>query len=123
MDIDDLIYPRTRFQALRALFYADTPITLSEIADRAEIMVSSVQTALDWLLKERIISKQQLNNRTYFRFSNKAAKEMVAKLLEVLEPLKLQAKAKLYKDRGKDLFDNIEDSYEMVRKGRKSLKR
>ena len=123
MDIDELIYPRTRFLTLRALFYADTPITLSEIADRADIMVASVQTALDWLLRQRIVSKQNLNNRTYFRFSNKVAKEMVSKLLEVIEPFKLQLKSQEYQDRGKELFQNIDESYEMVKRGRKSLRR
>lgn len=123
MSPDDLLYPRSKFQVLRALHNSSTPICLHEIAERADLVVGSVQTSLDWLLKRRIVSKQRLSNRTYFRLSNKTVKDVLSKLLAVLEPIELQDRSRQYQHRAMRLLSDIDDANSMIEKARGSMKR
>jgi len=67
MDAEELISPRTRFKVLRTLNYSETPISLHEIADRAELVIGPVQTAVSWLLEAKIIFVKNLVTERIFK--------------------------------------------------------
>lgn len=122
MDAEELISPRTRFKVLRTLNYSETPISLHEIADRAELVIGPVQTAVSWLLEAKIISVKKLGNRTYFQIKDRSAIEIVSNVQDILGPLELKVRAKQYQNRAKNLFDDIGDRTVMIKKARSPLK-
>ena len=122
MTADDLIYPRTRFKVLRTLNYSETPMSLHEISERADLIIGSAQTALSWLLKAKIVSIQKLDNRTYYQLKNKSAKEIISKIQDVLEPIELQERAKQFQARARNLLEDLEDRRTIVEIARSSVK-
>lgn len=122
MNADHILYPRARFQVLRVLNQAEAPVSLSVIADRAGLVIGSVQQAVSWLLKEDIVSLQKNTNRTYYKITNKSVKEIVTKITEILEAIEIKERSKQYKVRAKSLLEDIDDRREMISHARRSIK-
>ena len=122
MNISDLFYPRTKFEVLRTLFYTDTPVPLREISYRSNLVVGSVQTALKTLLREKIVSRENRNNRTYYRLSNLRVKEGLSKILKVLESFQLHEQTKSIQHRATNLLSQLEERNRIISNARRSLK-
>lgn len=121
MDPKTLLYPRTKFEVLRTLYFANAPVPLREIAYRSNVIVGSAQTALKVLLKEKIISRESLNNRTYYRLHNPHVQELLAKVLHVLEPAQLQEQIESTQRRAIHLLPQLEERNNIITRARQSL--
>jgi hypothetical protein len=109
MNAEDLLYPRSRFQVLRILNQADAPVSLSVIADRANLVIGSVQQAVSWLMQEKVLSVQRESNRTCYKIRSEAAKEIVSKITEVLEAIEITQRAKQFQFRARNLLEDLDD--------------
>jgi DNA-binding transcriptional regulator GbsR (MarR family) len=122
MILTDLLYPRTKFEVLRTLYYANAPVPLREISYRANIVVGSVQTALKSLLREKIVSRKDFKGRHYYQLSNAEFHDALVRLLQVLEPSELQEQAKCIQDRARSLLPQLEERNKIIEHARRSLK-
>jgi DNA-binding transcriptional regulator GbsR (MarR family) len=123
MNIEELIYPQTRYLVLRTLYYANSPITLSEVTDRSAIVLGSVQTALGWLVKKKIISKKIVDRKKLYWISNKTAYTILDKLIKLIDSIKIEQNSERYQFKAKKLFSDIEETFLLVSVGRKSFKK
>lgn len=122
MNAEDILYPRTRFQVLRVLNQANAPVSLSVIADRAELVIGSVQQAVSWLLEKQIVSVQKNTNRTCYKITSKSVREIVSKITDVLEAIEIKERSKQYQDRARNLLEDIDDTRGMISHARRSMK-
>lgn len=122
MNVEDILYPRTRFQVIRVLNQANAPVSLSVIADRAELVIGSVQQAVSWLLEKGVLSVQKHLNRTCYKITNGSVKEIVSKIAEVLEEIEIKERSKQYQGRARKLLEDIDDRREMTSNARRSMK-
>jgi predicted transcriptional regulator len=123
MNAESLVYPRSRFQVLRVLHQAGAPVSLAAIADRAGLVIGSVQQAVKWLLEEKIISLQRDGNRTCYKIIDKSAGEIVAKIADVLEAIEITERSKQYQARAKGLLGDIDQRRAMIFHARSSMKK
>ena len=121
MNPKDFLYPQTKFEVLRTLYLANSPVPLREIAYRSNLVVGSVQTALKMLLNENFISSKNLNNRKYYQL-NFEIKETLAKVIKALEPVQLQEQIKSIQKRAINLLPQLEERNNIITNARLSLK-
>ena len=121
MNAKALLYPRTKFEVLRTLYLAHAPVPLREIAYRSNLVVGSVQSALKRLLKEKIIEFKSSNNRTYYQLNIPQVREMMAKLLSLLEPDQKQEEIESIQDRAIKLISQLEERSSIIKRAKQSL--
>lgn len=122
MDIEDLLYPRTRFQVLRILNQADAPVSLSVISERAGLVIGSVQQAINWLMQEKVLSVQIDSNRTCYRIKSEAAKEIISKISEVLESIEIKQRTKQFQVRARNLLEDLDDRRRMTSHAKRAMR-
>jgi len=123
MNPQDLLYPRTRFEVLRTLHQSPSAISLREIACRADVAVSNVQRAVEFLLNCKFISAKKVKNRICYEISNKKADDLVSSIIKLFEPLEIEHKSELTKERSARLVKSIEERSNLIRKAKVSLKK
>ena len=123
MQPEDLIYPRTRFQVLRILNTADAPVSLSAIADRADLVIGSVQQAVTWLTEQKLDSVHKNANRMCYKITNKSVKEIISKVTEVLESFEIKERSKQYQNRARNLLKDLDDRRDLITHARSSIKK
>ena len=123
MQPEDLIYPRTRFQVLRILNTADAPVSLSAIADRADLVIGSVQQAVTWLTEQKLVSVHKNANRMCYKITNKSVKEIISKVTEVLESFEIKERSKQYQNRARNLLKDLDDRRDLITHARSSIKK
>ena len=124
MNPQELLYPRTRFEVLKALHNSPSGVPLREIAYRSDVVVSNVQRAIEYLLAKKFIAAKKVENRIYYFISNKKVDELVSNIIKIFEPFEIEFKseAKALKERSKYLVKNIDERAKIIRKAKESLK-
>jgi len=122
MEPQDILYPRSRFEVLRTLHYSPSAVSLREISYRSSVVLNSVQRAIKFLIKNKIISKKKIDHRVYYQISNSEVTQFMTGILERLEPFEIRAKASSLKDRSTVLIDQIEQRTRMIQHAKRSLK-
>lgn len=122
MKPQELLYPRTRFEVLRALQTSPDAVPLREIAYRADVVVSNVQRAIEYLLEKKFICAKNINNRTCYKISNCKVEELISGIIKLLEPLEIESRIEDVDKRSYSLVKNIDERSEMIRKAKASIK-
>jgi DNA-binding MarR family transcriptional regulator len=121
MSPQELLYPRTRFEVLRAI-HSSPPVPLREIAYRADVVVSNVQRAIKYLLKRKFISVKKIDNRICYQISNQKIEELVSSIIKVLEPFEIENRSKDVTERSSRLVKILDERSNLIRRAKGSLK-
>lgn len=121
MNPQELLYPRTRFEVLRALHTAPS-VPLREIAYRTDVVISNVQRAIEYLLKRKFISAKKIDNRICYQISNRKIDELVSSIIKVLEPFEIENRSEDVSERSLRLVKTLDERSNMIRKAKTSLK-
>jgi len=121
MDIQNILYPRSKFETLRTLYYAAHPIPIREISYRSGLLVGSVQSGLAMLLREKIITRRKLRGRPYFELANSKVQEGLSSLLTVLTSHQLQSEASLLNEKAVSILPVLEERNSLIQHARKAL--
>jgi len=121
MEPQDILYPRSRFEVLRTLHHSPSAVSMREISYRSSVVLNNVQRAIEFLIKNKIVSKKKIDHRIYYQISNSEVTQFIASILERLEPFEIKAKALSFKERSTDLIDQIEERTRMIQHAKRSL--
>jgi len=122
MNPQDILYPRSRFEVLRTLYQSPSAVSLREITYRSEIVLTSVQRAIEFLLNKKVIAKKKVGQKLYFHITNNEVSNFVSSILQALEPFEIKAKANSLKNNSVDLIDTIEERSNMIEHAKSSFK-
>ncbi len=122
MNPQDILYPHSRFEVLRALYRSSSAVSVREISYRSDVVLNNVQRAIKFLLKKKIISKKKIDQKIYYQISNSEVSKLVSSILDVLEPFEIKAKADSLKDRSIDLIDKLEERSKMIKHAKNTLR-
>ncbi len=109
MDIlPQLFASKAKIKILRTLFSSATPVALRQIATLAGLPVYSVQYGLKQLLQEKILSKRNQKNRTFYTLnSTHPYFQILAHVFSMDTRLRLQHRALNYTKKTKQVLDFI----------------
>ena len=80
MNPQDILYPQSRFEVLRTLHQSPSAVSLREISYRSEIVLTSVQRAIEFLLKKKVIAKKKVGQKVYFQITNSEVSNFVSSI-------------------------------------------
>lgn len=121
IQIEHLLYPRSKAEVLKTLYLANSPVPLRELAYRSNLVLGSVQSALASLLKDRVVKREKRGNRTYFELISPEAKALVAEIIKLSEITDLKERALLLNKRSQRILPEIEERVAIINHARKSL--
>lgn len=121
MNPQDIIYPQSRFEVLRTLCRAPSAVSLREISYRSNVVLNNVQRAIEFLLKQKVISRKKVNQKIYYHISNMEVMKLVSSISDALEPFEIKAKAHSLRSRSLDLIDKLEERSRMIKHAKRTL--
>jgi len=122
MNPQDILYPQSRFEVLRTLHQSSSAVSVREISYRSNVVLNNVQRAIEFLLREKVISKKKVDQKIYYCISNPEVSKFISNILNTLEPFEIKARADRLKDRSIDLIEKLEERTRMIQHAKRTFK-
>lgn len=119
MKITSILSSKAKFEVLNLLFKDPSPLRIRTLERRTGLAVRSVQVALAYLVKEKVvIRKIQDNNPVYFLNKSHDSYILIKNILKAVELDRVFKRSCSYHSKAKKTFQFVTEAGELFHKAR-----
>lgn len=120
LTLSQILTNQSRMQVMRSLLLSSSPVSLRELSYRTDTPLRSVQIILKVFLKEKIVKRHKLRNRTFYQAINETANViLIREFIDKINVLNIQTNSLKYFPRAKYVLKSLTDMKDLVSRARK----